>query len=269
MTPIEVLRKFDNEVDYDRAKSCENKEKAGDECYLCLQEQYFSGRVVAYDCIQLQYIYVLRYLLAHLKENLEILEGLNQIGIDNNWEKPIEVLTLGGGPGSEIAALQIFIENCGFFGAEISEIYVTCLDRVKDWSEIFMTVRKISQGNSVKYNYERIVDDVCAVNEYKGNYDLVFLSYVISELTDEIVDKLIRSLMYVVKKHKFILIFNDRQEDVVINRIERIVSSFSITGKYFSKENVHIGMSYPDDIQRKVRPKLHLNSYRLGVVFSS
>lgn len=265
MDLVDVLKEFDATVDYDLARICNDDQKAGSSCPLCLKNRYYSGQPVQYTCSQLRYIYVLRYLPVHIKENLKILEALNAKGVENDWESPVQVLALGGGPGSEIAALQTFVHENGFFGSDVPEIHVTRLDRVKEWSEIYKTVRKISKGNTTKYKYLRINDDVCAVEKYKGAYDLIFLSYIVSELTDEKAVRLGMALSRVAKE-SCLLVFNDRNEQAVVNRIRTIVDLFTVANQYVSTTASHVGMNYPEDIKERVRPKLSLSSYRRGVV---
>lgn len=265
MELVEVLEQFDAEVNYDLAKSCTDEQKAGNTCPLCLKNRYYSGRAVQYTCSQLRRIYVLRYLPVHVKENLKILEALNVKGVENDWGNPVQILALGGGPGSEVAALQTFVKQDGFFGSDVPEIHITRVDRVEEWSEIYQSVCGISNGNSPRYKYFRISGDVCAVKEYKGAYDLVFLSYIVSELTDEKSVELGNALSKVVKEN-VILVFNDRNETAVVNRIEMIVALFAVKDQYVSTTESHVGINYPEDIKERVGPKLWLSSYRRGVV---
>ncbi len=268
MDLVDVLEQFDAAVDYDLAKACTDEHKAGTTCPLCLKNRYYSGQPVQYTCSQLRHIYVLRYLPVHIKENLKVLEALNVKGVEEHWESPVEVLALGGGPGSEVAALQTFVQQNGFFGSDVPEIHVTRLDRVEEWSEIYKTVRRISKGKSPKYKYFRINGDVCSVKKYKGAYDLVFLSYIVSELTDEKAVELGKALSKVVKEN-FVLIFNDRNEAAVVNRIEMMVGLFAVKGQYVSTTASHVGINYPEDIKERVGPKLTLSSYRRGVIVGS
>lgn len=265
MDIIDVIEKFDGQVDYDLAKTCTDVQKAGNSCPLCLKNRYYSDQPVQYTCSQLRHIYVLRYLPVHIKENLTVLEALNVKCVENHWEEPVEVLALGGGPGSEIAALQIFVQANGFFGSEVPEIHVTRVDRVEEWSEIYKVVKQISNGKSPKYKYHRINGDVCSIKKYKGAYDLVFLSYIVSELTDEKAVELGNALSQVVKD-RCVLVFNDRNQEAVVNRIELILGLFSVSKQYISSAESHVVINYPEDIKERVRPKLRLSSYRRGVI---
>lgn len=265
MELAEALEYFDSKVDYELANTCAEEEKAGNSCSQCLRMRYYSGRPVSYTCRQLRLIYVLRYLPVHFKENLDVLEALNRKGVENAWASPIEVLALGGGPGSEIAALQAFVAAHGFFGSSAPEIHVTRLDRVTEWDEVSEIVRLISQGAETKYKYFRIYGDVCEVKGYKGTYDLVFFSYIVSELTDAKAVELGKSLARVLKK-KCVLVFNDRNEAPVVNRIEMVAGNFPRVTQYESTEASHVGMAYPEAIKERVGPKLSLTSYRRGIV---
>lgn len=265
MDIIDVIEKFDGEVDYDLAKTCTDVQKAGDSCPMCLKNRYYSDQPVQYTCSQLRHIYVLRYLPVHIKENLKVLEALNVKGVEKDWDVPVEVLALGGGPGSEIAALQTFVKENGFFGSEVPEIHVTRVDRVEEWSEIYKVVKQVSKGKTPKYKYHRINGDVCSIKKYKGAYDLIFLSYIISELTDEKAAELGNALSQVVKDH-CILVFNDRNQEAVVNRIESILGLFSVSKQYVSSAEHHVGINYPKNIKERVGPKLRLSSYRRGVI---
>ncbi|MBS1196501.1 MAG: hypothetical protein H6R18_286 [Proteobacteria bacterium] len=265
-----ALSHFDSMVDYEVAPVCpDGRKRSASACRKCLQKQYFPGGTVDYSCSQLRLLYVLCYLPVHLKENLDVLEGLNRNGVENSWAPSIEVLALGGGPGSEIAGFQIFVANHGFFGSNPAGIEITRLDRVAEWSEIFKTVRSIAQGTETKFKYSRIKDDVRKINRYKGTYDLVFLSYIVSELTDVEAVQLGKALANVIKK-KCVLVFNDRNETDVVNRIDTITKLLppAIT-EYESKSACHVGMPYPEAIKERVGPKLHLSSYRRGIVVVS
>ncbi|PWB46869.1 MAG: hypothetical protein C3F18_12370 [Nitrosomonadales bacterium] len=264
MDLVEALEYFDSKVDYELAKTCVDKEKVGSSCSQCLSNRYYSNLPVSYRCDQLRLIYVLRYLPVHFKENLDVLEALNRKGVQNSWGSPVEVLALGGGPGSEIAALQHFVATHGFFGSAAPEIHVTRLDRVAEWKPVSDTVRKISQGNLTKFKYLRIDGDVCDVNNFKGAYDMVFLSYIVSELTDAKANELGESLAKVVKK-KCVLVFNDRNEVQVVRRIEMLAGRFSHISNYVSTAVSHVGIPYPDAIKDRVGPKLSLSSYRRGI----
>lgn len=265
MDLIEALEYFDEQVDYARAKKCVDAGKSGDSCPQCLKQRYYAGMPVDYSCDQLRLIYALRYLPVHLKENLDILESLAAKGVQNNWGSPVEVLALGGGPGSEIAALHTFVASEGFFGVEVPEIHVTRLDRVKEWDEISKKVRSISKSKKTKFKYFRIDGDVCEVQRFKGAYDLVFFSYIVSELTDAKATELASALKKVLKKTA-VLVFNDRNEEAVVSRIALIASQFNCIAEYVSTKMNHVGMSYPDAIKDKVGPKLRLTSYRRGII---
>lgn len=264
MNLVEALEYFDKQVDYARAQKCADTAKTGTSCPECLQQRYYAGVPVDYSCDQLRLIYALRYLPVHLKENLEVLESLTAKGVTSEWEAPVEVLALGGGPGSEIAALQTFVASDGFFGAQVPEIHVTRLDRVKEWDDVSTKVRGISIGKKTKYKYFRIDGDVCDVQRFKGTYDLVFFSYIVSELTDAKAAELATALKKVLKKSA-VLVFNDRNEDAVVSRIDLVANQFKCFTEYVSTKTNHVGFSYPDAIKDRVGPKLRLTSYRRGV----
>jgi hypothetical protein len=261
----ELLSTIDAKVNYDKATKCIHPAKnSAQDCPDCLHNQYFSGRAVDYSCEQTRLVYVLRFLPVHMQENYSILQGVDATKVSRR-DGSINVLALGGGPGSEIAALKKFILHNKYFGQQVSEIVVTRLDRVSEWKDQYMSVRKLYPTNGVQFNFKKIEGDVSTCNDYIGKYDLVFLSYILSELDDNQAIDLAARLKTTLNANA-VLILNDRNEAAVVRRMKHFADQFDNISRYFSDTQQHLGLNYPQSILDRAKAKLKMKSARLGVV---
>lgn len=266
MTLDQLLTSTDQKIDYDQVAACLSATRNGaGSCPDCLHQQYFSGNSIDYTCDQTRLIYVLRFLPVHMQENLSILEGVDANRVKVEEGRPIEVLAIGGGPGSEIAALRKFVLESDYFGHPVQEIHVTRLDRVDEWTGIHLEVRKLYESDKVSYKYSKITGDVTTCADFDGNYDLVFLSYILSELSDSQANKLAEKI-HSVTRDTAVLVLNDRNQAQVIQRMKAITEPFNIVSRYTASTEKHFGLSYPDEIRKRAQAKLQMKSYRLGAV---
>lgn len=275
LTLTQLLTVIDKQVDYNLAVNCnqqKNNNTSAKTCVDCHRSQFFAACKINYACDQFRSIYILRYLPVHIRENFTILMGLLQTfkanDVEVNVEEPIEVLSLGCGPGSEIVAFRMFINQCGYFGSDISNYKITKMDSERGWDMLQSEVDKLCISKNYRIQYTTEIGDVSTCGYLNKKYDIIFLSYILSELSILEANKIAENLHSILKS-RAILIFNDRNQSMVVNRINQIMSTFNCSYFFQKKERKYVGIYYPQMILVKSKPKLFLNSFRLGVFVKS
>ncbi|MCX7113085.1 MAG: class I SAM-dependent methyltransferase [Proteobacteria bacterium] len=267
-TLTQLLTLIDSQVDYNFALKCGQQiKKNANTCVDCHRRQFFNGGRISYSCDQIKSLYVLRYLPVHIRENFTILQGLLQIfktnKIEVNIEEPIEVLSLGCGPGPEIAAFKMFINQNGYFGSDISDYQITKIDSERGWGMLQSEVENLFISKNFRIKYTSETGDVSTCENLNKKYDIVFLSYILSELSDCQVNGIAKNLHNILK-NKAILIFNDRNQAMVVARIKQILSTLNCLYVFQKTGKTDIGIYYPQFIGIQSQPKIFLNSFRLG-----
>ncbi len=263
----DLLQKTHESVNYSCAESCDENPGAEGGCISCLGDQYFGEKAIDYSCEHKRSAYVLRYLPVHIQEVNQVLDGLRDSqGLPASWPDPVRVLSIGGGPGSDIAAFKKFISEGGFYDDDAHKFQIYRLEKVEDWNNIATEVIHLFSPKGYEFDHKKINNDLnnlpkCA----KGPFDVFLLSYVVSELNDAECDRLGKAID-ALSGDRAVVIFNDRNQDSVWQKIQVIASQLNEVDSFKRTAEEWCGLHYPDDLKGMTLPKLYMKSVRYGLV---
>lgn len=233
----------------------------GDDCLQCSSNMYFDGNDVNYECDNKRYIYIARYLPVHSSEISNALDHLAMSFYDELKDKEkIVFASFGAGPGIDTYAFHRWLDkhrndlSC----KNITAFRIECCD---EWTELAKEVMfsNSPQGFERKY-YRNIVDVTTEDVNISERFDIATLSYIVSELDESGVNKLIENIKNNKSECSYIVI-NDRNEPLVKEKIIKIMTAVADAGyRDYHYDSEHCGFSYPDNIYSSISPKVFRKS---------
>lgn len=255
-----IIRKFFDEIDFSLSSTC-GTEKC--DCVTCLKENYFESTEIDYNCENKQKLYVVRYLPVHIKE---IQSGLNLIPKRKTLEllnkKVLNVMCLGGGPGTDNAAFNKWLVNKRLFNKHsVQKVNLTRVDRCTAWSRISPHIIAHSFPDDIVAKYIKNNHDITkpGLNTSKNN-DLVIISYLLSEIPDNRIPILADNIKNNISDHAVIII-NDRNQHEVNRKVSALYEKLGCDYDYDTSQS-DCGFSFDDDIVKIAKPKFNTNSIR-------
>lgn len=254
-------------VNYTQAQTCEHNPTKAETCVGCQGDQYFNDQEINYSCKDKRSVYLLRYMLVHIQEVKQALDGLrNNSELPDAWPDPVRVLSIGGGPGFDVAAFKKFVLEDGFYSDDIRSFEIFRLDKVKDWDDLAGRVIYLYSPPGYSFKHSKINQDLNTLPKYpKRKFDIFLLSYVVSELSYTECEQLGKTISASVE-NSAVVIFNDRNEDEVWKKIQAITSHCNIAAYFKNTAEEWCGLSYPDSLTSTTKPKLKMKSIRYGVI---
>lgn len=173
--------------------------------------------------------------------------------------KHINILSIGGGPGSDICGvLEHLKEEAERREIDLS-VNVVRLDIEHQWDNIFNDVMR-RPFHRITVNYKTLhlnINEGLGCLSYK-KFDLITASYLISELSTSDCISLAAEINFVLADGG-VLVINDRPEDSVENKIRSMLDEISMDYKKYTLSE-WAGYNYRSDISNTVFPKLNTNS---------
>lgn len=262
MSLDDFINKLHDEVDYEMHDACANKTHGAIDCPSCCGEQYFDGKQPTYDCEQKRNIYVLRYLPAHIHENyLGALLIPEEIRNQLFAKKTVKVLSLGGGPGSDIAGFKKFTELLTADEFQCENCEIVRVDKEDGWDKVSGQVIHLFGKPEIEFKHTKRELDVCATSTWFDGkkFDVILISYLLSELNDAQIDALAGNLKKCMSSDA-LLIINDRSEGVVDGKVTRLSAASGIQRKATQLNDEWARFSYGDDIAKRAKPKFSASS---------
>ncbi|EPF2604469.1 hypothetical protein [Pectobacterium versatile] len=259
----DLIKKCYDKINYDQHEECSSS--LGDDCLECSYNMYWGGNDVDYQCENKRLIYITRYFPAHSSEIYNALYGLFLTFHDEIKDKnKLVFASFGGGPGIDTYSFHRLLNSCSE-EIECKSILAFRIEACEEWTELAKEVMFINSPEDFERKYYRRIADVTSDDiRISEKFDIAVLSYIVSELNDNGVDKLIENILKNKSKQSYILI-NDRSEDDVIKKINKIMTSVTVGGySQCQFNNEHCGFSFPDDIYSDMSPKV----YRKSVYFT-
>ena len=173
-----LLREISESVDWSISDTCAHETKVGFDCIACTSGQYFDGRSVDYSCSQRRKIYLLRYLHVHLKEVYSAFAALCRYE-DHlpEWAEKVKILSIGGGPGSDIAGFRHFVVDHGFYSETPKQFEITRLERVTEWDGLAPKVFPIFSEDNINFEHKKIHTDIANFKPPTNYYNIIIISY--------------------------------------------------------------------------------------------
>ncbi|WP_369115045.1 hypothetical protein AB4X16_12555 [Edwardsiella tarda] len=254
-----LIRKCYNRVESNKYLKCDVS--LGDNCLQCGSNMYFDGNDVNYKCNNKRYIYIARYLPVH---SSEIYNALEQLAMSFYCElkdkEKIVFASFGAGPGIDTYAFHRWLyKHCNDLSCKnITAFRIECCD---EWTELAKEVMFSNSPRDFKRKYYRYIMDVTTEDvNLRERFDIATLSYIVSELDESGVDKLIENIKNNKSECSYIVI-NDRNECLVKEKMIKIMTAVADEDYGFYHYNdEHCGFSYPSDIYSKITPKVFRKS---------
>lgn len=267
MAPIiDLVTDLEASFDYERWGACQNTVGDAESCIACCHERYFNGDEIDYECEQFRKTYIMRFLPVHIHENYLALQRIPTDVLDTIGQNgTVNFLSLGGGPGSDIAAFKKYIENGNFENMGTQRFHIYRVDREDDWNGLATRVINIFRCRNYEIRHTKLHQDVLVPFTNQQNIHIVTLSYLISEIAEESIQILASNISEVLANTSVIVI-NDRDEDIVRRKAATLLQLLHIDTYDVRNGREWCGEFYPDDVRDRVAPKLKTNSVRYTAV---
>lgn len=254
-----IIADLFSELDGSKWSTCTERTLHSKDCVDCLHRQYFDENEVSYSCVEKRKLYVLRYLPVHAAENRAGLRRVPSKVVEDILEYvQIRILSIGGGPGSDLYAALNFLSSNVEDGYR-HEVNVTRIDIEPLWDEIAINVIKAASEDfevRVRTLHADVMEGLGRVEDKE--FDIVVCSYLISELNNvdfEEFGRKLRKLMW----NGGVIVINDRPQAEVEEKIRAVFEAANIVCSEVSNTD-WAGFFYPDEIVQKVGPKLNMKS---------
>ncbi|MBN6717226.1 hypothetical protein JSY17_24815 [Pseudomonas capsici] len=255
----DIIANLFSKLDESKWSNCSERTPNSKNCVECLHKQYFDENEINYSCVEKRKLYVIRYLPVHTAENRAGFKSIPSDVIEKILDyNHIRILSIGGGPGSDIYAALDFLSS------KVDEnykhkVYITRIDIEPLWDKIATHVINAASDDfevSIKTLHEDVID---GLDRVKGKeFDIIVCSYLISELNNVNLEKLgqkLRALMW----NGGVIVVNDRSQAEVEEKARTVFRAANIEySKVFNTD--WAGFCYPEEIVKKVGPKLNMRS---------
>ncbi|MEI6825899.1 MAG: hypothetical protein WCK54_09920 [Desulfuromonadales bacterium] len=267
MAPIMgFVTELEASFDFERWEECQNTVGDAESCIDCCHERYFNGNEIDYECDQFRKTYIMRFLPVHIHENYLALRRIPTDVLDTiGQSETVNFLSLGGGPGSDIAAFKKHIDNGYFENMRTQSFHIVRVDREDDWNGLATRVINLFRCRNYEVRHTKLHQDVLVPFTNQQNIHIVTLSYLISEIAEESIPVLARNIATVLADTAVIVI-NDRDEDVVRRKAENLLQNLNIDTYDERNGREWCGEFFPDDVRDRISPKLKTNSIRYTAV---
>lgn len=143
--------------------------------------------LIDYSRLSAQTAYLFRYVIGHAEFIAEILSRVRaEVGEPLFEAGELNIGSLGGGPGSELLGLLKYLSSPGS-GEGITNIKCTIFDKESDWQHVAEALAEaVDTEIGIELSFETLdVCDgaVCGALDL-GEFDLVFMSFFISEICE-------------------------------------------------------------------------------------
>ncbi len=249
------------ELDGNKWSKCADRTPRSTSCVECLRLQYFDNNDVSYDCVEKRKLYVIRFLPVHAAENRAGLRRVSENVIANILRyAPIRILSLGGGPGSDIHATLEFLKQ-EIEDFSLHRIFITRMDIEPLWDDVARNVI-LNVAGDILFRLDTMHANVMAgldtLREEDEEFDIALCSYLISELDESDLKDLGKKLRRVMWNGGVIVI-NDRAEIDVERKIRIVFEAANVDCSEAGNQG-WAGFPYADEIFQQVRPKVNMSS---------
>ncbi len=215
-------------------------------------------------------LYIIRYLPVHASE-IRYSLGILRINAEVNGilsQDNLNVLSIGGGPGSDIIGFREVHRSIHNRRARLEEEpYAAKVNYLKvevndDWNALFDRVINTAvddQVGHVNENYDCIYCDATSIDLDIDRQDVILLSYIVSELTDDEAILLANNIQRWSDENTIIIV-NDRSQEEVTNRVNLMFEILNAQDAGEFESTGWAGFVYPDEIRDSCEVKLNRSS---------
>lgn len=270
----EIIRRCVDFVSDGYEGICDSATQNSNNCLECFKKQFWGNNEISYDCDYKINIYVGRYFPVHVKENLLAYKLLEKNFISSLLElEQINVMNIGGGPGSDSYATKKFFKDFEIFD-EIDEkkINILRIDREENWNDIAGFINKsVTDSEILSFQQKRFNFDIGDRKSWKivkRKFNIFTLSYFISEFDDHKIGLLAEYINKCASFSCSAVLVNDINLPKVNNSIHMLLSKLDCLSNQIKEDNSisWCGFHFNDNDREFIRPKLKTSSVRYAKV---
>lgn len=268
---MNVIEAFHEQIDYDFYRGCNEIFHNAANCIQCCSNPYYESTQIDYSCPQKRKIYVLRYAPAYISEIFDALKYTSKEFIDYILEADeLKVASIGGGPGTDIAAFNKWLGIYDYDISNLKKIRYLRVDIHEQWDDVSPELINLYKIENINYEYKKIVRNV-SIEPVKSssfdNFDVIMLSYVISEIDEAYIYNLAEHVSQIMSDSTLVII-NDRPQDQVLMKIEKFFEHIGCLNptRIQPEYRDHCGVTYPDDIYNQAQPTIFKKSMRYNAL---
>lgn len=268
-----LIRKCIDKIKGDIDGVCDSATPGASNCLSCFQKQYFNDNLISYDCDNKVCIYVARFFPVHVRENTEAFNLLpHDYKKKLTRQNPINIMSIGGGPGSDSFAVKNFLINSERRGDVRSEkdIYLLRVDKEKNWDSTAGEINsKITHTEYLKFNARKQLFDITEKDDWPERNNRLFhiftMSYFLSELTSDEQVKVVAEYINMHSSRNCSFLFVNDRNDYKVDCFKQVLfQNLHCNTNYETEDSdkYWCGFSYNDDDRDFIGPKLNTNSIR-------
>lgn len=270
-----IVNRCIEEISQNYEGVCDSATPNSSNCFDCFQRQFFDGNEIKYECDEKINIYVARYFPVHVKEIFEALKMLPEEFYENLFKlKDINIMNIGGGPGSDSFAVKKFLIEKELAG-EIEDEKKVCIlriDKETNWDNMAGFVNeRIRNTEHIEFMAKKSIFDVGIQNKWSlanRKYNIFTISYLLSEIDDSKISILSKFINSYASSAVCGLIINDNNRYKVHQLKQSLFQNIlcDIDNDDEDSTRHHCGFFYKDEDRDLVNPKLTTNSIRYSKV---
>jgi hypothetical protein len=230
-----------------------------DHCVQCCSGSYYNqGRAIQYQCKNSKRVYLIRYLASQVKQVQFAIDSsvLETIGA----RQTITLASLGGGPGTEVIAMMDTLRNTNNQHA----LDFDSFEIEPSWKPIFddLTTRFAQRMPNLTLRARFRSHNVSGgIQALTNQYDVVFVSWLLSELADQGRITVLGRLAQLLKSDGLAVIA-DRPEASLISRVNQIIAGEpDLMVVESDTQTEHCGVTFPNDVRTAYQVKLWANTH--------
>ncbi len=273
MAIMDIVKKLHGQIDYDAYRNCKDRHHSAGDCIECCKKPYFEQTNIDYTCEQKRKIYIVRYVPAYISEVSSVLAVTPKEFLEDICQKEeITVASIGGGPGTDIAAFNKWISRKVEWGDALERVRYLRIDNHQQWVDVSPELIHLYKSDDIDFDFWKINRDVSKTSVNAKNFkkfDVVMLSYIISEIESQKIKRLAKNVLKVISERTLVII-NDRPQKEVIEKIARFLNEIGAKEPMVIEplDRDHCGESYPDEIYERVQPTIFRKSIRYNILVS-
>jgi len=225
-------------------------------CVRCCADSYFGGKS-EYACDNFRRTYLIKYLAVQV-EQIDWPIRVHLLGYVRE-KSTVSAISLGGGPGTEAIALMNNLSSDDNY-----ELTHDNIDATISWKTMYEDITQVfaKQIKNVKLKTRFVTYDLTSATYHSHQlYDIVFISWILSQIDDQYRSRILETSRNLVKPQGYVLVTDRTQETLV----ENIASSLNeVDGlSWIKKEGQlrhHCGVTFPEDIKDDFQVRIYCNS---------
>lgn len=225
-------------------------------CVRCCKDSYFGGKS-EYACDNFRRTYLIKYLAVQAEQ----IDWPIKTHLSNyiSEKSTISAISLGGGPGTEAIALMNNLS-----GDDNHELAHDNVDVAISWKTMYEDITHLfaEQIKNVKLKTKFVAYDlISATYDSDQLYDIVFISWILSQIDDQYKSMIMETFRKLVKPQGFVLV-TDRTQKTLVENITTALNE--VDGLFWIEKEEqlvhHCGVTFPKDIKDDFQVRIFCNS---------